>query len=382
MPRLSGTPSFEHGRKSRIGVLLCNVGTPDGPTTAAVRRYLAEFLSDPRIVELPRLLWLPLLYGVILNTRPRRSAAAYASIWGSEGSPLLTASRRLCAALDERFEIDHGDDVRFALGMRYGNPSISAGLEQLLAAEARRILIVPLYPQYASASTGSVYDAVLACCRRLRWIPEFRFVNEYHADPRYVSAVARSISEYWSQNGRSDRLLMSFHGIPRETFLAGDPYYCQCQATGRLVAEHLALDAGAWALSFQSRVGPKRWLEPYTDATLRDWARGGLCGRLPRNARGDRRAVCRIVPAGGRDDIPLHPGLERWRGARYGPRRHRHGSPVRLVRDPEANLGRSRTARRGGTRTRRRCGAVTSAETSRPAAGRVQIEGIKTPRRS
>jgi len=276
MSPLSAAPAFEHGRKPRIGVLLCNVGTPEAPTTSAVRRYLAEFLSDPRIVELPRLVWLPVLHGVILNTRPQRSAAAYATIWESEGSPLLTASRRLCVALEQRFKSDLGDGVAFALGMRYGNPSIAAGLEQLIAADARRILIVPLYPQYASATTGSVYDAVLAYCRGLRWVPELRFINDYHADTRYIGAVAESISEFWSTHGRRERLLMSFHGIPRDTFLAGDPYYCQCQATGRLLAEHLEFDSAAWSLSFQSRLGPKTWLEPYTDVTLVDWARGGL----------------------------------------------------------------------------------------------------------
>ncbi|MEE2983913.1 MAG: ferrochelatase [Pseudomonadota bacterium] len=276
MSPLSTAPAFEHGRKPRIGVLLCNVGTPEAPTTSAVRRYLAEFLSDPRIVDLPRLVWLPVLHGVILNTRPQRSAAAYATIWESEGSPLLTASQRLCAALEQRFKSDLGDGVAFALGMRYGNPSIAAGLEQLIAADARRILIVPLYPQYASATTGSVYDAVLAYCRGLRWVPELRFINDYHADTRYIGAVAESISEFWSTHGRRERLLMSFHGIPRDTFLAGDPYYCQCQATGRLLAEHLEFDSAAWSLSFQSRIGPKTWLEPYTDVTLVDWARGGL----------------------------------------------------------------------------------------------------------
>ena len=276
MPRFSGNSGFEHGRKHRTGVLLCNVGTPDAPTTSAVRRYLAEFLSDPRIVELPRILWLPILYGFILATRPRRSARAYAAIWTAEGSPLLTNSERLTAALEQSFATKHGDDLIVALGMRYGKPSIASAFDQLLADDAKRVLVVPLYPQYAAATTASVYDAVLARCRKLRWIPELRFIADYHADERYIDAVSRSITEFWSKHGRSERLLLSFHGIPRDYFLAGDPYHCQCQATARLVAERLGVELDAWAISFQSRIGPRRWLEPYTDDKLREWAGDGV----------------------------------------------------------------------------------------------------------
>ena len=276
MARFSGFTAFEHGRKNRTGVLLCNVGTPDAPTPTAVRRYLAEFLSDPRIVELPRVLWLPVLYGVILMTRPKHSARAYAAIWTAEGSPLLTISERLTVALERNFEAKYADEMVVALGMRYGNPSIASAFDQLLAANARRILIMPLYPQYAGATTGSAYDAVLARCRTLRWIPELRFVADYHADGRYIDAVSQSITEFWSLNGPSDRLLLSFHGIPRGYFLAGDPYHCQCQATARLLAERLELEPDAWAISFQSRIGPRRWLEPYTDDKLSEWARDGV----------------------------------------------------------------------------------------------------------
>ena len=276
MARFSGDTAFEHGRKNRTGVLLCNVGTPDAPTPTAVRRYLAEFLSDPRIVEIPAVLWLPVLYSVILTTRPKRSARAYAAIWTAEGSPLLTISERLTAALKRNFEAKFDDELIVALGMRYGNPSIAIAFDQLLAANARRVLIMPLYPQYAGATTASAYDAVQARCRKLRWIPELRFVADYHADRRYIDAVSRSITEFWSLNGRGDRLLLSFHGIPRDYFLAGDPYHCQCQATARLLADRLELEPDAWAVSFQSRIGPRRWLEPYTDDTLNEWARDGV----------------------------------------------------------------------------------------------------------
>ncbi len=276
MPHFSGDEDLKHGRKHRIGVLLCNVGTPDAPTPRAVRRYLAEFLSDPRIVELPRMLWLPILYGAILTTRPRRSARAYRAIWTSEGSPLLVQSERLIAALGRNFEAKHGDDLAVGLGMRYGKPSIASAFDQLLALNARRILVMPLYPQYAGATTASVYDAVFAHCGKLRWVPELRFVGEYHADERYINALCQSIAEFWSAHGRGERLLLSFHGIPRDYSLAGDPYEYQCQATGRLVAERLDLKPDAWALSFQSRIGPRRWLEPYTDDKLAEWAREGI----------------------------------------------------------------------------------------------------------
>lgn len=276
MPRYQGTAAFEHGRLPRVGILLCNLGTPAAPTTAAVRRYLAEFLSDPRVVELPRLLWLPILHGIILNVRPRRSAHAYATIWREDGSPLLSLSRLLCDGLAERFRATRGEEVVFALGMRYGEPSIALALDALLRAGARRVLVVPLYPQYAAATTASVSDAVFSYCNRLRWIPELRFIADYHCDPRYIAALAQSVREHWASHGRADRLLMSFHGIPRDYFLAGDPYFCQCQATGRLLADALALEAGSWDLCFQSRFGRQQWLEPYTDRTLTLLAQAGV----------------------------------------------------------------------------------------------------------
>jgi protoporphyrin/coproporphyrin ferrochelatase len=275
MPKYLGRADFEHGRRQRLGILVCNLGTPDAPTASAVRRYLAEFLSDPRVIETPRLLWWPILHGVILNTRPRRSAHAYAKIWQADGSPLLSYSRSLTRKLASALAADD-DDLVVALGMRYGQPSIASALDTLLAADARRILVLPLYPQYAAPTTASVMDAVFAYCGRLRWVPELRFINDYHADARYIDALATAVRAYWAQHGRGSQLLLSFHGLPRKYFLAGDPYFCQCQATARLLCAALDLASDACTVSFQSRVGPTRWLEPYTDTTLIKLGQAGL----------------------------------------------------------------------------------------------------------
>jgi ferrochelatase len=275
MAKYLGTPDFEHGRRQRLGILVCNLGTPDAPTASAVRRYLAEFLSDPRVIETPRLLWWPILHGVILNLRPRRSAHAYAKIWQAAGSPLLTLSQSLTTKLGSVFARQDDDSIVTALGMRYGSPSIATALDQLLAQGARRIVVLPLYPQYAAPTTASVMDAVFAHCARLRWVPELRFINDYHADPRYIAALADTVRAYWTQHGQGDRLLLSFHGLPQKYFLAGDPYFCQCQATARLLREALQLAPEACSVTFQSRVGPTRWLEPYTDLTLSALGKAG-----------------------------------------------------------------------------------------------------------
>lgn len=268
--------THSHATIGRLGVLLCNLGTPESPTPTAVRRYLAEFLSDPRLVELPRWIWLPLLHGVILNVRPRRSARAYSRIWTAEGSPLLTLSRALHAAVDARLQATTPGRVQVALAMRYGEPSIHAALSALRAAGARRLVVLPLYPQYSGPSTGSVFDAVSATLQRWRWVPDLRFVSGYHDDPAYLDALARSIEEHWQRAGRADRLYFSFHGLPYRYFLQGDPYFCQCQATARLLATRLGLASADWQVVFQSRFGRERWLEPYADRTLEAAARAGV----------------------------------------------------------------------------------------------------------
>lgn len=267
---------FRHDAPEALGVLLMNLGTPDAPTVPAVRRYLAEFLGDPRVVELPRPLWWLVLNGVILRVRPRRSAAAYRSVWTEEGSPLLTISRRQSSALQERLSARLAGPVRVELAMRYGNPSVASALANLRSANVRRLLVLPLYPQYSATTTASTFDAVTGELSTWRWVPELRFVNQYHDTPGYIEALAASIRDHWTEHGEPDRLLFSFHGIPKDYFLDGDPYHCQCRKTARLTAETLGLAPERWKVSFQSRVGTKEWLTPYTDELLKEWGREGI----------------------------------------------------------------------------------------------------------
>ena len=276
MPRFESQPLYEHGQSDSLGILLVNLGTPEEPKAPAVRRYLAQFLSDPRVVELPRFLWWLILHGVILRVRPARSAEAYQKIWTEDGSPLLLYSedvvRRLRDVTGERL----AGNVHVELAMTYGEPSIDAGLNRLHEKGAQRILIVPMYPQYSNTTTGSVFAATTEALTRRRWIPEFRFINHYHDVPGFIDALAASVRDHWDAHGRGERLLFSFHGVPRRTLLSGDPYHCQCQKTARLVAEKLELGPDDWYVSFQSRVGREEWLKPYTDETLEDWGTNGV----------------------------------------------------------------------------------------------------------
>lgn len=276
MTKFQDNKDYIHGTSPVTGILLNNLGTPDAPTPAALRRYLREFLSDPRVIEIPRWLWWPLLNGIVLPLRPRSSARKYQRIWTDEGSPLLAIAKRQTKALQAELQQTFRGPVVVALGMRYGNPSLAAALSQLREANARRILVVPLYPQYAAATTASTFDAVADILKTWRWIPELRMVTHYHDDPGYIDAVAVSIREYWEIRGRSERLLFSFHGMPKRSHLAGDPYHCECQATARLVAQQLQLADEQWGIAFQSRFGRQEWLKPYCDQTLRAWAKGGL----------------------------------------------------------------------------------------------------------
>lgn len=279
MPSYEPTREFEHGLSESTGVLLVNLGTPDAPTTASVRRFLKAFLSDPRVVEYPRLLWWLILNGIILRIRPSRSAKAYREIWTEEGSPLMLYSQELAERVASRLETQAPGRFSVELGMTYGEPSIGGAIERLRLARARRILVLPLYPQYSGTTTASVFDAVTKHLRGVRWVPEMRFVNQYHDDARYIEALAASVREYWAQNGRGDHLLMSFHGVPQYTLDGGDPYHCFCQKTGRLLAEALGLGEDDWTLAFQSRVGREEWLKPYTDETVTKLGERGI-GRL------------------------------------------------------------------------------------------------------
>jgi ferrochelatase len=271
----AGTSDYDHGASSRLGVLLVNLGTPDAPTTGAVRRYLAEFLSDPRIIEAPAALRWLLLHGVILRVRPRLSARAYAQVWTPAGSPLAVHSRALASALRDRLTAASAGACDVELAMTYGEPSIARGLEQLRGRNAQRLLILPLYPQYSATTTGAVFDRVARVLSGWRWIPELRFVNHYHDEDAYLAAIADSVASHWQALGRA-HLVFSFHSLPQRYFAAGDPYHCQCHATARGVAERLRLTDRDWSVGFQSRFGRERWLEPHTDALLARHAREGV----------------------------------------------------------------------------------------------------------
>jgi ferrochelatase len=270
-------PRFAHGsaKGPTTAVLLCNLGTPDAPTAPALRRYLAEFLSDPRVVEIPRLLWMPILHGIILRVRPAKSAKKYASVWTPEGSPLKVWTEKQAKLLGGYLG-ERGHKVLVRPAMRYGRPAIPAMLDELKAAGVQRILVLPMYPQYAGPTTASVCDAVGQWAARVRHLPELRFVTRYHDDAGYITALARRVTHHWQAHGRGDKLVLSFHGVPKRTLMLGDPYHCECLKTARLLTEHLGLAQDAVVVTFQSRFGKAEWLQPYTEATLVRLARDGV----------------------------------------------------------------------------------------------------------
>ena len=259
-----------------LGVLLINLGTPDAPTTGAVRRYLAEFLSDPRVVAIPKILWRIILHGIVLRVRPKRSAQAYASVWTEEGSPLMAISKKQRTALEEQLTPRFNGQVHIALAMRYGNPSIPGVLQELRNRNVQRLLVLPLYPQYSATTTASIFDAVTRELQNWRWIPETRFIHRYHQEATYITALSDSIRDYRAQHGAAQKLLFSFHGIPKDYYQAGDPYPDECQATARQVVENLGLKSDQWQIAFQSRFGAQEWVKPYTDETLKQWGGEGI----------------------------------------------------------------------------------------------------------
>lgn len=268
-------PVYSHGQVPRTAILLCNLGTPDAPTPAALRRYLAEFLGDHRVVEIPKPIWWLILHGIILRTRPAKSAAKYASIWTPEGSPLKVWTQRQAEQLQAQLQAGgHAVTVRYA--MRYGQPSVAAQLDALKAEGVTRVLVLPAYPQYSGTTTASVFDAVYQWAGRVRTLPELRFVNHYHDDAGYISALAQQVRNHWQTHGQAEQLVMSFHGVPQRTLTLGDPYHCECYKTARLLAEQLGLDASRFKVTFQSRFGKAKWLEPYTEPTLAQMARSGI----------------------------------------------------------------------------------------------------------
>jgi ferrochelatase len=267
-------PRFQHGQAPRTGVLLVNLGTPEAPTPAALRRYLGQFLSDPRVIEIPKAVWWLILHGIILRVRPAKSAAKYASIWMPEGSPLRVWTEKQTTLL-QGFLGEKGHHLLVKHAMRYGQPSIPAQLDALKAEGATRVLIVPLYPQYSGATTASVMDEVFDWGKRVRHLPELRQIARFHDDAGYIEALAASVRSHWASHGRAGKLVMSFHGMPERTLHLGDPYHCECLKTGRLLAERLDLKADDYVITFQSRFGKAKWLEPYTEPTLRALAKAG-----------------------------------------------------------------------------------------------------------
>ena len=271
-----GQTDYDHdGASPRQGILLCNLGTPDAPRPAELRRYLKEFLSDPRVVEIPRLLWWMILNLIILRIRPRRSAKLYQSVWTEAGSPLMLYSQEQVKAVKQRLDEKYGD-IPVVLGMRYGNPSMASAIKQLTDQNVRDIIVLPLYPQYAGATTGSTFDAIAKTFTQLRWVPELQFINGYHKSEGYVQALCTTIKRHIDAHGQPDKLVFSYHGTPERYLKNGDPYHCFCHQTTRLVREKMGFDENQVMTTFQSRFGREPWLQPYTDKTLEQLPEDGV----------------------------------------------------------------------------------------------------------
>lgn len=268
-------PPYTHGTQARTAVVLVNLGTPDAPTTRAVRRYLKQFLSDQRVVEIPRAIWWFILNLIILPFRSSKSAEKYAAIWTPEGSPLKVNTERQTALLRTRLQ-ERGHRVQVVYAMRYGQPALPDVLDKLKAEGCDRILILPAYPQYSGTTTASIFDAVFAHFAQVRNVPELRLIKHYHDHDSYIQALKTSVLAHWDANGQPDKLVMSFHGVPKRTLLLGDPYYCECHKTARLLADALGLREADYVVTFQSRFGKAEWLQPYTAPTLQELARQGV----------------------------------------------------------------------------------------------------------
>ena len=260
----------------KIGILLANLGTPDAPTPQALRTYLKEFLSDKRVIELPKLKWWFILNAIVLRLRPKQSAKLYASVWTDEGSPLLSMSYKQLAKVKANFKNTYSDNIVVELGMRYGNPSMDKALDSLRQQGAIKIIVLPLYPQYAGATVGSTFDALAESIKKWRWVPTLHFISGYHKHPKYIEALTNTINEHIAQHGKPEKLIFSYHGIPKRYFENGDPYSCFCSKTTRLVIEKLGLTEDEYIMTFQSRFGKEPWIEPYTDKTIVQLAKDGI----------------------------------------------------------------------------------------------------------
>ncbi len=274
MANFKGNELYIHGSGLKTGILLTNLGTPDEPTAPSLKTYLRQFLSDERVIETPKPIWWLILNGIVLRTRPAKSAKAYQSVWTDDGSPLLLYTKKQKNLIKEKLEKKYSNLV-FDIGMRYGNPSIAEGLNNLRKQNCDRIIVLPLYPQYCAATTGSTFDAVALELQKWRWVPSLRFIGSYYDQPLYIQALKNSIEEFWSKNDKPKKLLFSYHGIPKKYLDKGDPYHCFCRKTTRLVAESMNLPGDSYMTTFQSRFGPAEWLQPYTDKTIESLAKEG-----------------------------------------------------------------------------------------------------------
>tara|TARA_B100001123_G_C15238263_1_gene998048 strand:+ start:441 stop:1466 length:1026 start_codon:yes stop_codon:yes gene_type:complete len=275
MSKYVGEKDYQHGSEDKTGILITNLGTPDSPTASALKPYLKEFLSDPRVIEIPKFIWQIILNIIILQIRPRRSAKNYKKIWTEQGSPLLTISKKQLKLIENYLKKDFSNTF-FVLGMRYGNPSIKAALKKLKDQKVRRLLVFPLYPQYCAATTASTFDKVTSIFQKWRWIPEIRFINQYFEEDLYIKAIANSIKKAETEKGKPQKIIFSYHGIPKKYLVEGDPYHCLCLKTTRLVREYLNLKEEDVITTFQSRFGSQEWLQPYTDETLKKLPEEGI----------------------------------------------------------------------------------------------------------
>jgi ferrochelatase len=275
MVKYIGEKDYEHGSKEKTGVLITNLGTPDAPERRELKVYLNQFLSDPRVIELPKFLWLALLKLVILQIRPSKSAKSYKKIWTNNGSPLLDISKRQLVKIQSSFS-NSNKNLVFELGMRYGNPSIQDALNKFQKNQVRRLLVLPMYPQYCAATTGSTFDEVTNVLQKWRWIPEIRFINQYFDEKNYIEALSNSIKSFWKKNSKPQKIIFSYHGIPKRYLINGDPYHCFCLKTTRLVKELMRLSDNEIITTFQSRFGREEWLKPYTSETLKELPKKGI----------------------------------------------------------------------------------------------------------
>ncbi len=271
-----GRKGFKHGDPEKIGILLINLGTPDAPTKEALKPYLKQFLWDKRIIELSRPFWWLILNGIILNTRPKKSAALYQKIWTKEGSPLLVYTRNLAQKLQQKFEQEKQDQFLVEFGMAYGNPSLKSALGNLKDKGMTKLLVIPLYPQYSGTTTASALDGLFSVLKTWRFVPELRTINTYYDHPLYISALVDSVKAKWAKEKKGEKLFFSYHGIPQRYFDEGDPYYCHCQKTSRLVTEQLGLSKNDYIVAFQSLFGKEEWIKPTTDKTIKALAKSGV----------------------------------------------------------------------------------------------------------